>query len=125
MSKVPKRVLIVDDDDDLLFGLKEMFQSKEFDVTTAGSAEQAMAMLKTSVFDVVIADLMLGSSNPHDGLDLVRYVRAHVDKTKTIVITGCGEPDIKERALAAGADLFYAKPVAAKVLKEAAQRISS
>ena len=125
MSKKTKRVLIVDDDDDLLFGLKEMFQSREFDASTAGSAEQAMAMLKMSVFDVVIADLMLGNSNPHDGLELIRYVKAHVEKTKTIVITGCGEPDIKERVLKAGADLFYAKPVAAKVLKEAAQRISS
>jgi DNA-binding NarL/FixJ family response regulator len=84
-----------------------------------------MAILKTQVFDVVIADLMLSSSNPHDGLEIIRYVKAHCEKTKTIVITGCGEPDIKERAYAAGADLFYAKPVAAKALKEASQRISS
>ena len=124
MSKITMLVLIVDDDDDLLFGLKEMFQSKEIDTITAESAEQAMAMLKTRVFDVVIADLMLGSSNPHDGLELIQYVRTNTQKTKTIVITGCGEPDIKEKAIAAGADLFYAKPVAAKVLKEAAQRIS-
>lgn len=125
MSKKTMRVLIVDDDDDLLFGLKEMFQSREFDTITAGSAEQAMAILKTQVFDVVIADLMLSSSNPRDGLEIIRYVKAHCEKTKMIVITGCGEPDIKERASAAGADLFYAKPVAAKVLKEASQRISS
>ncbi|MFH2002516.1 MAG: response regulator, partial [Planctomycetota bacterium] len=120
-----KRVLIVEDDDDLLFGLKEIFQSKEIDVFIAISAEQAMALLKTGVFDVVIADLMLGSSNPEGGLELIRYIKTHAEKTRTIVITGCGEPDIMDRVNAAGADLFFAKPVAAKVLKEAALRISA
>ena len=125
MSIKMLRVLIVEDDDDLLFGLKEVLHSNEIDVSTAGSAEQARALLKTRVFDVVIADLMLGNSNPEGGLELIRYLKAHAGKTRTIVITGCGEPDIRERVSAAGADLFYAKPVAAKILKKAAQRISA
>ena len=124
MTKKTKLVLVVDDDDDLLFGLEEVLHSNGIDVSTAGSAEQAMALLKTRVFDVIIADLMLGNSNPEGGLDLIRHVKAQNGITKTIVITGCGEPDIMERTYAAGADLFFAKPVAAKVLKEAIGRFS-
>lgn len=119
---MPKRVLVVDDDGDTLFGLKEMLESVEVDVSTAESKEQALVLLKTFVYDLVIADLMLGSSSPEGGLTLLLYVKEHARRTKTIVITGCGEPDIMERACEAGATLFYTKPVAVQVLKDAMRR---
>jgi len=118
-----KRVLVVEDDADTLFGLAEVLQSAGLDVSTAESREQALALLKASTFDVVIADLMLGSSSPEGGLTLLSHIKTGANHTKTIAITGSGEPDIKERAYAAGTDLFYAKPVAAKVLKDAVCRI--
>ena len=116
---MPTRVLLVDDDDDLLFGFKEMLESPDVRVSAAVGADQALALLQDDIFDVLIADLMLGNSDPEGGLNLIRYVKAHAKATKTIVITGCGDPDIVDRAMAAGTDLFYAKPVAAKVLKDA------
>jgi DNA-binding NtrC family response regulator len=122
---MPKRVLVVDDDDDTLLGLKEMLQSADVNVSTADSREQALALLKAAVYDVVIADLMLGTSSPEDGLKLVNDVKTHCKKTRAIVITGCGDADIMERAYAAGADVFYAKPVGARVLKEAIGRMCS
>ena len=122
---MPKHVLVVDDDDDTLVGLKEMLQSATVQVLTADSKAQALERLKTTVFDVVIADLMLGSSSPQDGLDVVRYVKKLGEKTKVIVITGSGASDIMQRSYAAGADVFYAKPVSARVIKELLGRMFS
>jgi DNA-binding NtrC family response regulator len=100
-----------------------MLQSADVNVSTADSREQAMALLNAALYDVVIADLMLDSSSPEDGLKILRHVKTHCEKTKVIVITGSGEPDIMERAYAAGADEFYAKPVGARVLKDAIGRM--
>jgi DNA-binding NtrC family response regulator len=122
---MPKRVLVVDDDDDTLVGLREMLQSADVQVATADSKEEALALLKATVFAFVIADLMLGSSSPEDGLSLLRYIKKHCEQTKTMVITGCGDPDIMEKAYEAGADMFYTKPVGARVLKDAMERMFS
>lgn len=118
-----KRVLVVEDDADTLFGLAEVLRSAGIEVSTAESRDQALALLKTGTYDVVIADLLLGSSSPEGGLTLLCHIKANAPHTKMIAITGCGEPDIKERAYAAGTDLFYAKPVSARILKNAAYRI--
>lgn len=120
---MPMRVLVVDDDDDTLFGLREMLASPEVAVFTAGALVEAEVLLKSSAYDVMIADLMLGSSNPREGLKLVQSVRARFGGTKIIVVTGCGESDIADRAFEAGADLFFAKPVAGRVLRQAAERL--
>ncbi|MFC2171292.1 response regulator [Acidobacteriota bacterium] len=112
-----KRVLVVDDDRDILFGLKELLQSASIDITTADSREKAEALLQSAFYDVVIADLMLSSSSPEDGLKLVHYIKAHHTDTRTIVITGCGESDIKNRAHEAGATLVFVKPVPGAVLQ--------
>ena len=114
-----QRVLVVDDDEDILYGLKEVLESPCVEVSTAQSKEEAEALLKIGAYDVVIADLMLSSASPEDGLKLVQYVKAHHASTKTIVVTGCGESDVMDRAHEAGADLFLAKPVGGGFLHDA------
>lgn len=68
---MPKRLLVVDDDEDLLFGLKEVLESPGVEVSTADDREEAEALLEGTAHDVVIVDLMLSSSSPEDGLKLV------------------------------------------------------
>ena len=109
--------------DDTLFALKEMLESPDVEVWTAESKKHAVGLIATTAYDIIIADLMLGSSSPEAGLELLRHVAARSPDTKTIVITGSGESDIMQRAYAAGADVFYAKPVGAHILKAAMERL--
>ena len=116
---MPKRILVVDDNEDTLFGLKEVLESPTVRVCTAETREGAVSLLNRTAYDVVIADLMLSGASPEEGIALVLYVTANYEKTKTIVITGCGESDIMDRSYEAGASLFFLKPVPAKVLQKA------
>lgn len=120
---MPQRVLVVDDNEDTLYGLKEVLESPDVEVSTAESGEEAETLLKRAAHHVVIADLMLGSSSPEAGLALVGHVKANHDGTKVIVITGCGESDIADRAFEAGADLFFAKPVPGRWLLKALETL--
>ena len=54
-----QRVLVVDDDEDTLYSLKEVLEFPDVEVRTAQSKEEAEDLLKTSVYDVVMVDLML------------------------------------------------------------------
>ena len=120
---MPQRVLVVDDNEDTLYGLKEVLESPGVEVCTAENRDEAEALLGHTAQHVVIADLMLGSSSPEAGLKLVGNVKANHGDTKVIVITGCGESDIADRAFAAGADLFFAKPVPGRWLLKALETI--
>ena len=120
---MPQRVLVVDDDEDTLYGLKEVLESPGVEVSTAENGEEAETLLKSTAHHVVIADLMLGSSSPEAGLKLVGHVKANHNGTKVIVITGCGESDIADRAFKAGADLFFSKPVPGRWLQRALETL--
>jgi len=122
---MPQHVLVVDDNEDTLYGLKEVLEAPGVEVSTAESGDEAEVLLKSAVHHVVIADLMLGSSSPEAGLKLVGHVKANHDGAKVIVITGCGESDIADRAFAAGADLFFAKPVPSRWLLEALETLKA
>ena len=118
-----QRVLVVDDDEDTLYGLKEVLEAPGIEISTAESREEAETLLGSAAYDVVIADLMLGSSSPESGLKLVRHVKADHGGTTAIVITGSGECDIADRARDAGADLFFAKPVPGRWIQKALETL--
>ena len=120
---MPQRVLVLDDDEDTLYGLKEVLESPSVQISTAECIKDAEALLEDSKYDVVIADLMLGSSNPEGGLGFVQQVKTHHAGTEIIAVTGCGESDIADRAFGAGADLFFAKPVPSRWLQGALETL--
>ena len=76
-----------------------------FDV--AGTLIDAQAALETRRYDVVLLDIRLPDG---DGLDLARAHAGRPDGPRFLVITANALPGDEESALAAGADLFMAKP---------------
>ncbi|KPF72614.1 hypothetical protein IP69_01600 [Bosea sp. AAP35] len=103
-------ILAVDDDPIQREFCSVYLATPEGSVTTAASAEEGLALLATSAFDVALIDVdMPGMS----GIEMVRRLRAdpRFDDLPVMVITGREDMVSIDEAYAAGATSFMCKPV--------------
>ena len=80
-----RRVLLVDDDQPVLFTLKAVLEMNGFEVETAASAAEARAKLKGVEYDVVITDIRMESEDA--GMDVLRLARSQPNRPATAVLT--------------------------------------
>jgi DNA-binding NtrC family response regulator len=106
-----RRILIVDDEEGVLAGMRRYFERGGYEVHCAREREEAEALLDHLRFDCVIADLCLTAGRGPDGLEIIEQVRSGSPATRIIVLTGAGSPDIEAAAMRLGADAFLHKPV--------------
>jgi PAS domain S-box-containing protein len=105
-----RRVLLVDDEPLNLLANKFLLTDLGCTVTTAASAEDAVAFAAHREFDVVISDIHLPGMN---GFDLARALRALSAPQMVIAImSGDTSAEASSAAMAAGADTFLTKPAA-------------
>ena len=100
------RVLIVDDDPNLLVLLAEQLHSDGFDVQTARDGEEALRRLARGWPDLVIIDMMMARM---DGLTLAREIKAQAD-LPIIVLTAIDAADSKADLLEEVAEDYITKP---------------
>jgi DNA-binding response OmpR family regulator len=105
-----KRVLVVDDEPDLLATCERLLRRQGYHVIVARSCAEGLAAVSRERPHLVISDLRLPDG---DGLDVVRAARGLPDPASVIVITGYPSDLIRRAALDAGATGFFAKPFAA------------
>jgi DNA-binding response OmpR family regulator len=115
------RILIVDDEEPILFAMREYFAAKGWTVDCARETQEADALLSENEYGVAILDLRLSGTPGAEGLDLIESVRARSPQTRIILLTAYGSREIEAEALRRGADAFLHKP---KPLSEVA-RIAS
>ena len=120
---MPKRVLIIDNEPDILFGLKRQFQSPSVEVDTAETKEEAEALLGKQPYHVVITDLMLNGSNGNEGLEVIRDVNVQHPETKTILITAYGSQAAEEEAYEASVSYYFEKPITGRTLSDALRNL--
>ncbi len=123
MRSSGKRVLIVDDEEAILFGFKRVIQGCGVEVDTAETVEDAMGLLTAREYQFVITDLKLSGSSGEDGFAIIRRAKERAPDAKIILVTGYGTPDVMEKALREGASCYYEKPVSSAVLREALKRL--
>lgn len=110
-----KKILIVDDEPDLVELVSYNLRKEGFRVSTAPDGEEALEKVRKSAFDLVILDLMLPGIQ---GSELCRTLRSN-PKTETlpiIMLTAKGEVADKIRGLETGADDYMTKPFSPKEL---------
>ena len=105
-------MLVVDDDTDTLELLTTALARREASVTAVTSATEALEAIKVSRPDVLISDIAMPGA---DGYDLIERVRS-LDNEKmsfipAVAITAYAKTEDRERALAAGFQIYLAKPV--------------
>jgi DNA-binding NtrC family response regulator len=103
-----EKVLVVDDEVDMLTLLRNYLTREGYEVHTAPSAETALQVLENQDFDVVLTDLRMRGI---DGLELVREIHTTRPDTQVVLMTAFGGIETAVEAIKAGAYHFVAKPV--------------
>jgi len=116
-----RRILIVEDNVDASEVLRMLLEVEGHQVEIAGDGHAGLALALEGRFDAVVCDIGLPGL---DGLELMARLRAAdagagANRPLTIALSGYGQPQDRERALAAGFDRYLVKPVAPGVLIEA------
>jgi two-component system, OmpR family, KDP operon response regulator KdpE len=101
------RILVVDDEQQILRALRTSLRGAGYEVETADTAERALAAAAMRPPEAVIVDLLLPDGT---GTDVVRELRAW-STAPVIVLSAVGEEREKVAALDAGADDYVTKPV--------------
>jgi two-component system KDP operon response regulator KdpE len=107
-----ERVLVCDDEVQILRALRVILGDAGFEVTTAGTAEEALDRAAVGPVDAAILDLVLPDGN---GVDVCRSIREWSDMP-IVVLSAIGEEEQKVLALDAGADDYVTKPFGSKEL---------
>jgi two-component system, OmpR family, KDP operon response regulator KdpE len=106
LSEPRTRVLVLDDEVQILRALRVVLQEAGFEVMPAATAAEALEAASAEAPHAAIIDLMLPDGN---GIDVTRELRGW-SSMPIIVLSAIGEEDEKVRALEAGADDYVTKP---------------
>ncbi len=90
-----ERVLIVEDEPDLMDVAASLFASMGYDVVTASSGREAIDMMEQLDVDILFTDVVM--PNGMDGLELASYTRTHYPGTKIMLASGYPLPALKQR----------------------------
>lgn len=112
------RILIVDDEHDILEALQLILEMEGYAVDTASTGHEAIEKIATSVPDLVLTDVMMPIMN---GLELLKRLRAHPEhRTIPVIISSAGSIDAQALR---GSDAFLKKPVDLDVLLRTIARV--
>jgi two-component system OmpR family response regulator len=118
----PLRVLIVDDEEELVSALAERLKLRGFDAGGVTTAADALARLDTESWDVVLVDVKMPGMG---GLELLRQVKDRHPEVQVVLITGHSSVREAEEGSALGGYEYLIKPVPidelARVLRAAAR----
>ncbi|GAB3202468.1 DNA-binding NtrC family response regulator [Pontibacter aydingkolensis] len=112
MSKVPCKILIVDDEEDILVAGRLLLKQYFATVLTTSDPYHIPAMLQEHGFDVVLLDMnySTGATSSKEGFHWLKQIINLSPKTTVILMTAYGDIELAVRALKEGASDFVLKP---------------
>ena len=117
-----QRILLVDDEPDILEFIKYNLVKEGYDVHTAGNGRIGVEMAKKLLPDLVLLDVMMPEM---DGMETCSEIREHGPLAQTVVafLTARGEDYSQIAGFDAGADDYILKPIKPKVLLSRVQAL--
>src|SRR5687767_922335 len=109
------KLLLVDDEADVQYSFRRIFDSAEIELTTASSGEAALEMIPRVHPDLVLMDVRMGGMN---GLETLRRIRQADSKVPVIMMTAYGTTQTAIEAMKLGAYDYLLKPFDVPKLKE-------
>ena len=106
-------VLIVDDEKPVLKAVSAVLKRENIDATCAASSKEALELLNTRSFDIILLDIMMPEQ---DGFSLLKELRANQILTPVILLSGREEDAAQVEGLGLGADDYMTKPFSKTVL---------
>jgi DNA-binding response OmpR family regulator len=102
-----KRILVVEDDESILLGLRMNLEAEGYEVETATDGDEGLARALAGQLDLVILDVMLPKMN---GFEIVRQLRAKDNAVPVIMLSARGAEMDKVMGLELGAEDYITKP---------------
>jgi two-component system KDP operon response regulator KdpE len=107
------RILVVDDEPAIRRALKPPLAELGFQVSEAGRGEEALQMLRASVYDAVLLDVNMPGIG---GIETLRRIRAFASRLPILMLTVRDQEEEKVEALDLGADDYVTKPFSTREL---------
>jgi ActR/RegA family two-component response regulator len=104
------RLLLLDDEEPILFALEDYFTACGWEVDTARTRADAEALLAERPYAAVVADLRLTMDSDVDGLDVLGTVRRRNPDTRTVLLTAYGTHATELRSHTGDVDAILQKP---------------
>lgn len=117
-----KKILIVDDEPNIVMSLEFAFQKQGYEVFIARDGSEALNIIHQNVPDVIILDIMMPQV---DGYETIKQVRGNsaFAKAKIIFLSAKSKPEDIEKGLSLGADDYFTKPFSVKKLIAAVEQL--
>ena len=109
-----KRILVVEDETAIAFGLELDLKSEGYDVVIESDGESALRRARKEAFDLILLDVMLPGK---DGFEVCRELRLGGSKTPIIMLTAKTQEEEKVLGLEIGADDYVTKPFSPRELR--------
>jgi len=102
-----RHILVVEDDPSITLGLEMNLEAEGYDVTIAVDGEDGLARVLSSMFDLVILDVMLPKMN---GFEVVKAIRSRGNHVPVVMLSARGAEMDKVMGLELGAEDYITKP---------------
>ncbi|WP_270566378.1 response regulator [Clostridium beijerinckii] len=107
IMKEEYKILIIDDEEEILLSLKKNLILEGYNVETCNDSVKALEMIKNNKFHIVITDIVMPNMN---GIDLLKAAKAYDALTQVIMMTGYSTMEITIQSLEFGANDYILKP---------------
>ena len=108
MDDNKKRILIVEDDEEMRSLLKDFFEEDGFETDSASNGSEAFRKIAKEPFDLIITDIRMPGLT---GLDILPGIRKLQPEAPIIVITAFGSEEVQQKAFERGATSYLEKPI--------------
>jgi DNA-binding response OmpR family regulator len=114
-TPMAKKVLIVDDEPNIVLSLEFLMKKAGFEVAVAGDGEEALAQVGMFNPDIVLLDVMMPKKSGYEVCEALRADPARA-AMKIVMLTAKGRDTEVAKGLALGADAYVTKPFSTKEL---------
>ena len=118
--KMKNKVLIIDDEEDILSSCKNVLEDEDYDVDIAKDYDEALKIFESKKIDLVFLDVWLPNT---DGLDILSNIKEKYPKTTVIMMSGHAGVETAVRATKLGAYDFLEKPISVSKLLSSCEEV--
>ncbi|WP_088323426.1 response regulator [Polaribacter tangerinus] len=108
-----RKILIVDDEPNIVMTLEYAFKKQNFEVFIARDGSEALEILENNMLDVVLLDVMMPKV---DGYQTIKFIKSknRLENTKVVFLTAKNKASDIEKGIKLGADKYLIKPFSVK-----------
>lgn len=117
-----KKILIVDDEPNIVMTLEYTFKKSNYEVFIARDGQEALDILKSNFPDVIILDIMMPMVDGFATLEQIRKDE-NLKHTKVLFLSAKNKESDIEKGLALGADAYMTKPFSIKKVVEKVEEL--